>query len=145
MCGDMVVYLPRVYERIVSLRLMSAEFPALVGSVSGSARLHKYSDGPNFPGSNFNNDLAIDQWGTPGAPTYFLIDIEGLNKSDECAFDANGSGITNGFFAKISAPQTSINISDMQNAAISTMITPPKRTLQPTHLLFLNLIVCIFV
>jgi hypothetical protein len=34
---------------------------------------------------------------------YFLIDLEGLNKIDECAVNANKSTYTDGFFAKIPA------------------------------------------
>jgi hypothetical protein len=67
--GDFVVYLPRVYENVVSLRLKSAELPA----------------SPT----------------TGGTPLYYILDIEGLNKSDECSVGADRSGYPDGFFAKI--------------------------------------------
>jgi hypothetical protein len=47
--GDFVLYLPRVYENVVSIRLVAAEFPPLV--VSGSspgACTHSYVNGPNY-------------------------------------------------------------------------------------------------
>jgi hypothetical protein len=73
--GDFVIYLPRVYENVVSIRLAGAEFP---------------SGGPTRVGGVVGN---------PG--NYFLIDIEGLNKSDECSVGADRSGYPNGYFAKI--------------------------------------------
>jgi hypothetical protein len=98
-CGDIVVYLPRVYERVISLRLMSAEFPPIVAP----AFVHRYSNGQNIVTANFSNDASVADTINAGAfPYYFVIDIEGLNKTDECAFNANGSGFVNGFFGKIS-------------------------------------------
>ena len=73
--GDFVVYLPRVYESVVSIRLVAAEFPATAPSTEGP--------------------------GTGGSTQYFLIDIEGLNKSDECSVGADRSGYPDGYFAKI--------------------------------------------
>jgi len=71
--GDFVVYLPRVYENVISLRLSAAEFPA---------------DPTYVPSSS-------------PSPLYFLIDIEGLNKADECSVGADRSGYPDGHFAKI--------------------------------------------
>lgn len=68
--GDIVIYLPRVYENVVSIRLVAAEFPA---------------------GSNVDMTQYL----------YFLLDIEGLNKCDECAPGAERSGFPDGYFAKI--------------------------------------------
>ena len=105
--GDFVVYLPRVYENVVSLRLMSAEFPTItpyvIQSVSppattGSAVLHSYAVGPNAPSTDFSGDT-----GPTSPPSYFYLDIEGLNKSDETAVGANKSTYTDSFFAKIPA------------------------------------------
>jgi hypothetical protein len=93
--GDIVVYLPRVYERIVSIRLMSADFPSL-----STAFKHPYSKGANAPTGNFSSDALVSA-GNGFYPGYFLIDIEGLNKTDETAIGANGSGISDAFFGKI--------------------------------------------
>jgi hypothetical protein len=105
--GDFVVYLPRVYENIVSIRLMSGEFPTITPYViqesspplsTSSAVLHICADGPNGPSTDFSGD------DNPSSqPYYFLLDIEGLNKSDETAVGANKSTYTDSFFAKIPA------------------------------------------
>lgn len=72
--GDIVVYLPRVYENVVTLRLAGAEFPATPTTKSGASL---------------------------GIPLYYVIDIEGLNKTDECSVGADRSGYPDGMFAKI--------------------------------------------
>ena len=72
--GDFVVYLPRVYENVVSLRLAGAEFSATPVPKTGSI---------------------------PSTVLYYVIDIEGLNKIDECSVGADRSGYPDGLFAKI--------------------------------------------
>jgi hypothetical protein len=99
--GDFVVYLPRTYENVLSLRLVAGEFPPLVSVTGGAGALkHIYSSGQNIPSATWSGD-------TPIAATdnsyYFLIDLEGLNKTDECTVDANRSAYPDGFFAKIPA------------------------------------------
>lgn len=90
--GDFVVYLPRVYENIVSLRLKGGEFPAIYTVSSGAGLLsHPYGSG-----SVYSSDTAV------AANTfYFLIDIEGLNKTDETTIAAVKSTYTDNFYAKI--------------------------------------------
>jgi hypothetical protein len=78
--GDFVVYLPRVYENVVSIRLEAGEFPSLNQTNMALA------SGGAFPAS---------------PPLYFLLDIEGLNKTDECSVGADRSGYPDGAFAKI--------------------------------------------
>lgn len=103
--GDFVIYLPRVYENVVSIRLMSAEFPTVTPYViqevspprsTGSGVLHSYAIGPNAPSTDFSGDT-----GPTLPPSYFFLDIEGLNKSDETAVGANRSTFSDSFFAKI--------------------------------------------
>ena len=74
--GDFVVYLPRVYENVVKIRLAGAEFPA-----DPYLRSTRLADTSN--------------------PLYYIIDIEGLNKIDECSVGADRSGYPDGIFAKI--------------------------------------------
>jgi hypothetical protein len=102
--GDFVCHLPRVYENVVSIRLMSAEFPTVMPYViqnisplppTPGALVHPYALGPNVPSTNFAGDKAAF------LPYYFYLDIEGLNKSDETAVGANKSTYTDSFFAKI--------------------------------------------
>ena len=72
--GDFVVYLPRVYENVVKIRLAGGEFPAAPTTKSGDSL---------------------------GTPLYYILDIEGLNKIDECSVGADRSGYPDGVFAKI--------------------------------------------
>jgi hypothetical protein len=104
--GDFVVHLPRVYENVVSIRLMSAEFPPVTPYViqnvspslpSPAALVHPYALGPNVPSTNFAGDKGAF------LPYYFYLDIEGLNKSDDTSVGGNKSTYTDSFFAKIPA------------------------------------------
>lgn len=96
--GDFVVYLPRVYENVISVRLVSADFPAVIPLLFSSST---------------------------AAPTaqYILVDIEGLNKMDECSVGADRSGYPDGYFAKIpfstasAAIQTYTDNSQQENIA----------------------------
>lgn len=74
--NDITVYLPRVYENVSSIRLMGAEIPGspLILSTGGAL---------------------------PLTTLYYVIDIEGLNKTDECSPGADRSGFPDGHFAKI--------------------------------------------
>jgi hypothetical protein len=97
--GDFVVYLPRVYENVVSMRLVAAEFPP-VYKVTYGAVTHVYSDSSNTTtGFKATNDAAV----AINTAYYFLVDIEGMNKSDECAVGSSKSSFPDGFFAKIPA------------------------------------------
>ena len=99
--GDFVVYLPRVYENVVSMRLMAAEFPVMVTSAgSAGAVTHSVSDGANLSKAVWSGDNAITT-----TPFYLLVDIEGFNKTDECAINGNRSGFSNGYYAKIPVGQ----------------------------------------
>ena len=95
--GDFVVYLPRVYENIVTMRLISAEFPPVnKGSAGAGAVLHNYTSGQNVTSSTFSNDVVVS-----GLVYYFLVELEGLNKTDETAVAAQRSTFVNSYFAKI--------------------------------------------
>ena len=97
--GDFVVYLPRTYENVVSLRLVAGEFPPLVSVSSGAGALkHSYTTGQNIPSATWSGDTAI---AATDNSYYFLIDLECLNKTDECTVSANRSTYPDGFFAKI--------------------------------------------
>ena len=111
--GDFVVYLPRVYEKVVSIRLMGAEFPPLViTSGSPGAFTHSYMYGPNLtngiwnpasqstPPTGFSKDAAVS------SGYYFIVDIEGLNKVDETTVASQKSTFSDSFYAKIPAVTT---------------------------------------
>jgi hypothetical protein len=97
--GDVVYFLPRVYENVVSLRLKSATFPRLVAETSPGALTHLYADGPNTRALVTANDVQIVQ----PAPHYFLLEIEGLNKGDETTVAAQRSTYVDNFFARITS------------------------------------------
>jgi len=100
--GEFVVYLPRVYEKVVSLRLMSAEFPALDFAWS-----HSYVDGNNISAATFSRDTSLLASSSNATPNYFLVDIDGLNKGDETAVAGNRSQYPDSFYAKIASTLTS--------------------------------------
>jgi len=79
--GSFTVYLPRVYERVVSISVKSAEFPLI-----GEARFFEATGGTG--GTVLTTTLS------------FLLEIEGLNRSDETAPDADRSALTDSVFAK---------------------------------------------
>lgn len=103
--GDVVYYLPRVYENVVSIRLKSATFPSLVTTGVEGALTHSY--GPE--GSDRNGQNIPTTWGPGGSTSdapvsytqYFVVEIEGLNKTDEATVGSNKSTFSDSFFARI--------------------------------------------
>ncbi len=111
--GDFVVYLPRVYENVVGLRLKSA----IIAAPSGT------------DGFSTNN--------------YVLMSIEGLDKTDETATGAQRSGLVDNAFAKISNPNItsgetnktfSIFYNDKVDEENITRYTPPIGRLDRMHI-----------
>ena len=99
--GDFVVYLPRVYENVVSMRLVAAEFPpTVITSGSPGAVSHVYTNGQNLAGSTWSSDTQV------ASGYYFVVDIEGLNKTDETTVGSLKSTFTDSFYAKIPALTT---------------------------------------
>jgi hypothetical protein len=136
--GDFVIYLPRVYENVVSIRLMSGEFPALVYTQNAAAFIHYYKDSPNFT-TNASKFLSDNPVGIANGlnPFYFFLDIEGLNKTDETVVGANGSGLIDSFFAKIPAVINSsgfIEYNDHSGQDNIAKYTPPIKKLDRLHI-----------
>ena len=106
--GEFTVFLPKVYENIITVRLTAAEFPNL-----SNALVYTKATG---------GSAAISP-----VPTYFLIELAGMNKSDECAINANRSGYLGGFFAKIANPGVAGNIlyNDHSNQDNIATYNPP--------------------
>jgi hypothetical protein len=111
--GDYVVYLPRVYENVVSLRLKSANIEA-----------------PDTAGFTDN---------------YILLELEGLNRSDETATGANRAGFVDSWFAKINNPNITsgdtnkaftIFYNDLVDQENITRYTPPIGRLDRFHVTF---------
>jgi hypothetical protein len=118
--GDYVVYLPRPFENVVSVRLKSAIIAA-----------------PQTSG--FVDDNSVTQ-------NYILLGIEGLNKIDETAPSANRSGFVDNSFARISNPNISgqtltpaantytIFYNDNVDEENIVRYTPPISTLDRMHI-----------
>lgn len=114
--GDYVVYLPRAYENVVSIRLRSAIIQA-----------------PSVDSGFTASDL------------YILLGLEGLNRMDETATGANRAGFVDSAFAKIplytntttggGATTTTIFYNDASYEENITRYTPPVR-LDRLHVTF---------
>lgn len=108
--GDVVYYLPRVYENVVSIRLKSATFTPVAAQATSpptnaaTIMLHKYENGQNIPTAVWSSDTTPTK-----AVNYFLIDIEGLNKNDETSLSAQRSSLVDSYFARIPYDMTSNN------------------------------------
>jgi hypothetical protein len=76
--GDYVVYLPRVYERVTKISLVSAVVQAPVVLSTSATTL-----------------------GFQPTDTYILLGLEGLNRKDETAPGADRSGHVDSWFAKL--------------------------------------------
>ena len=116
--GDYVVYFPRPFENVVSIRLKSAIIPA-----------------PTSPAST-----------TSFSDKYVLLSIEGLNKIDETAPYANRAGFVDNSFARISNSNISgqtltpdsntytIFYNDNVDEENIVRYTPPISTLDRMHI-----------
>lgn len=133
--GDFVVYLPRTYENVVSIRLMSAEFPPIYDSTSAGALTHSYTNGKNVVGSTFSSDTKVT-----ATTYYFFVDVEGLNYSDETVIAANRSTYRDSFMAKIpavlygTAPANFIEYNDNTAAESITHFSPALGKLDRMHI-----------
>lgn len=88
--GDFVVYLPRVYENVVSIAITQAEFPT-------------FSESSTF--DRVTGDVALQK-----DLKYFFMSLGGLNKGDECAIGANKSTFTDSVFAKFQVSSKETNL-----------------------------------
>jgi len=140
--GDVVYYLPRVYENVVSIRLKSATFTPIANQATsppgGIARTHSYSNGQNIATAIWANDGSVG-----GIVNYILIDIEGLNKCDELSVSADRSTFVDSYFARIpvetvtSAGLTNkviVNYNDHTHEENITRYSPPIGKLDRMHI-----------
>jgi hypothetical protein len=97
--GDVVYYLPRVYENVLSIRLKSATFPRLFASPG--AITHPYSTSTNNSSGYSTGSDAVVSGVEKSVPHYFLLELEGLNKSDETTVAAQKSTFSDNFYARI--------------------------------------------
>lgn len=129
--GDFVVYLPRVYKNIVSIRLSAAEFPSIA-----TAFTHTYGTAVTAGTFAFGASAGSAPDAAASTATYFLIDIEGLNKMDETRVGADRSSFVDGTFAKIPVPATTgyVQYNDHSNQDNISYYTPPIENLDRLHI-----------
>jgi len=137
--GDVVYYLPRVYENVVCIRLKSATFTPVVNQEVSPTTVafmkHNYSDGANIQTATWMNDV------DGPVSKYILLDIEGLNKCDELAFDSQKSTFVDSFFARIpceyatsSSSEVMISYNDHTHEENISYYTPAIRKLDRMHI-----------
>ena len=121
--GDYTVYLPRVYERVTKISLVSATVQAPVVLSTSATNL-----------------------GFQPTDTYILMGLEGLNRKDETAPGADRSGYVDSWFAKLAndvgIPQAGCTIATAATSGSApNVITTYTTTL--THSFFVGQTVCI--
>ena len=120
-----MIYLPRTYENVVSIRLMSAEFPPIYDSPSAGALTHAYTAGNNVASSTFSGDTKVS-----ATTYYFFVDVDELNYSDETVVAGVRSTYRDSFMAKIpavvsgTAPANFIEYNDHSAAESITRFSP---------------------
>jgi hypothetical protein len=117
--GDYVVYLPRVYERVTKISLVSAIIQAPVVLSTSATNL-----------------------GFQPTDTYILLGLEGLNRKDETAPGADRSGHVDTWFAKL-ANDIGVAQAGATVASASSSGTATTYTTTLTHGLFVGQTVCI--
>lgn len=138
--GDVVYYLPRVYENVVSIRLKSLSLTPIANQAtspaSGTARSHLYSSGANIATATWSGDGAVTN-----LVNYFLVDIEGLNKCDEAAIGAQRSTFVDNYFARIPLTKaqnaygnTTIDYNDKSQEENINQYYPPISKLDRMHI-----------
>jgi hypothetical protein len=126
--GDIVLYLPRTYEKVVGIRVKSAEFPGLTGP-SINYYVHNYGS----TGVTGLNDSALSLTGLYS----IFLDIENLNRADETSARHQRSSFTDSTFAKFQIPAVlSETILHNESSSIhnETYYTPPIGKLDRLHL-----------
>lgn len=117
--GDYVVYLPRVYERVTKISLVSAIIQAPVVLSTSATNI-----------------------GFQPTDTYILLGLEGLNRKDETAPGADRSGHVDTWFAKL-ANDIGVAQAGATVASASSSGTATTYTTTLTHGLFVGQTVCI--
>ena len=121
--GDYVVYLPRVYEKVTKISLVSAIIQAPVILSTSATTI-----------------------GFQPTDSYILLGLEGLNRKDETAPGADKSGYVDSWFAKL-ANDVGVSQAGSTIASAATSGSAPNvittYTTTLTHGLFVGQTVCI--
>lgn len=118
--GNFTIYLPRAYERVTSINIQSAEFPPVGDSNGAIAYVWTGPDaGPTPSGSGVSLT-------TP--PSYFFLEAQGMNMSDETSSLGDRSASTSSVFAKFVVPNNTdplIVYNESSNALQKVQFYPP--------------------
>jgi hypothetical protein len=117
--GDYVVYLPRVYEKVTKISLVSAVVQAPVILSTAATTI-----------------------GFQPTDNYILLELEGLNRKDETAPGADRSGLVDSWFAKL-ANDFGVAQSGCTVASAASTGTATTYTTTLTHGFFVGQTVCI--
>jgi hypothetical protein len=96
--GNFTLYLPRAYERVTSINIKDAEFPAVA---TGQGPIAYMWTGPDAGPTPAGTGAVLST-----APNYFFLELQGLNMADETANLADRSASTNSVFAKFVVPNS---------------------------------------
>ena len=117
--GDYVVYLPRVYEKVTKISLVSAVVQAPVILSTAATTI-----------------------GFQPTDNYILLELEGLNRKDETAPGADRSGYVDSWFAKLAndfgVAQSGCSVTSAASTGTATTYTTTL-----THGFFVGQTVCI--
>jgi hypothetical protein len=130
--GDFVVYLPRVYKNVVSIRLMAAEFPTISSAYTHTYNTTVASGETPLYGANAGANPDVSATNIQ----YFLIDIEGINKTDETRVGADRSSFVDSTFAKIPVGATTGYVEYNDHSAQDNISNyyPPIENLDRMHI-----------
>jgi hypothetical protein len=156
--GDMVLYLPRTYEKVVGIRVKGAEFPpfttsSTIGSTGtsgafGSITILDPAGNPILQGSVFSRPgyyvhdyssgitTGLD-YPLTGTVTSIFLDIENLNRADETAPQHDRSSFTDSTFAKFQTNPNTLEYTvhnESSSMHAETYYTPPIGKLDRLHL-----------
>jgi hypothetical protein len=84
--------------------MYAKETIAEITNASPGALIHPATKGPNVSGSTWSVDTTVNA--TSPNTYYFVLDVEGLNKTDETTVASLKSTFTDSFYAKIPALTT---------------------------------------
>lgn len=118
--GNFTLYLPRAYERVTSINIKDAEFPAVA---TGQGPIANLWTGPDAGPTPTGTGAALS-----AAPNYFFMEVQGLNMADETANAADRSASTNSVFAKFVIPNNTdplILYNESSNAHQTIEFFPP--------------------
>lgn len=92
--GRFTIFLPRTYERVISINIKDAEFPQTKVDLGGITTVNGWT-GPDVGPTASGSGVALTT-----QPTYFFLEVQGLNMSDETNSSAVRSASTNSVFGK---------------------------------------------